>query len=124
MPMLVQTMWLLRRDLGPILPLCLGRARLPVLEGAEIRIGKLPVVLRLRGGPDEPENRGKDSAEQSLDGEHVRPPQRDWNMENRFDGFHHLAPPPQHRGQVQGSTATISTSYFGARSTFSSPSDL
>jgi len=52
-PMLVQPVRLLRGDLLAIAALRLRRARLAMLEGAEIRIGKLPVVLgrsRLPGG--------------------------------------------------------------------------
>lgn len=38
-------MWLLRRDLGPVAAFRLSRGRLAVLKDAEVRIGRLPIVL-------------------------------------------------------------------------------
>ena len=123
-PVFMQPMRLLRRDLGPIFSLRLWRACLAVLEGPEIRIGKLPVVLGMGGGRREP----RDTADQGSSSSHHRGVQnhlhREWRNENRFNGFHQQAAEPQQPPWPQGSAATISTSYFDTRSTFSFPSVL
>ena len=62
----VQPPRLLRSDLFAILSLRLRSPRLPVLEGAEVGIGKLPVVLGAGDARDEPQARAEDDSRHSL----------------------------------------------------------
>lgn len=122
--MLVEPVRLLWGDLLAVPALGLWRARGAVLERAEVGVGELPVVLRAGGRAGTPRRAAEHGNGESSENHHGRGAHREWYSHGRFGGLHHQPVVPQHRPPSQDPVSVNSTSYFGTRSTFSSPSDL